>query len=63
MPSRVCIYIIIFAAYFNKITSVLNFRLFSGIVLLTAKDTCMVPEGFTLAKHNCYGIVPWVVLC
>ena len=52
-----------FAAYFNKITSVLNFTLFSGIVLLIAKDTCMVPAGFTLAKHSCHGTVPWVVLC
>ena len=48
-----------FAAYFNKISSVLNFRLFSGIVLLISKDTCMVPAGFTLAEHSCHGTVPW----
>ena len=52
-----------FAAYFNKKTSILNFRLFSGIVLLIAKDTCMVPVGFTLADHSCHGTVPWAVLC
>ena len=52
-----------FASHFNKITSVLVFRLFSGIVLLITKDTCMVPAGFTLAKHSCYRTVPWAVLC
>ena len=51
-----------FAAYFDKITSVPNFRLFSGIVLLIAKDTCIVPAGYTLAEHSCYGTVPWAVL-
>ena len=52
-----------FAACFNKITSVMNFRLFSGIVLLTAQDTCMVPAGFTLTEHSCHSTVPWAVLC
>ena len=51
--------VVSFAAYFNKITSVLNFRLFSGIVLLISKDTCMVPAGFTLAEHSYHGTVPW----
>ena len=23
----------------------------------------MIPAGFTLAEHNCHGIVPLVVLC
>ena len=52
-----------FAAYFNKVTSVLNFRLFSGIVLISAKYTYMVPAGFILVKHSCHGSVPWAVLC
>ena len=55
--------VVSFAAYFNKISSVLNFRLFSGICLLSAKDNCIVPSGFTLAWHRCHGPAPWVVLC
>ena len=54
--------VVSFAAYFNKITSILNFKLFLGIVLLIEKDTCMVPTGFTLAKHSCHSTVPWAVL-
>ena len=41
----------------------MNFILFSGIVLLFSKNICMIPAGFTLAKHNCHDIVPLAVLC
>ena len=55
--------VVSFAAYLNKKDSVLNFILFSGIVLLFSKNTCMITAGFTLAEHNCHGIVPLTVLC
>ena len=55
--------VVSFAEYFNRLTSVPSFILFSGIILLIAKDTCMIPAGFTVAKHSCYGTVPWAVLC
>ena len=51
-----------FAVYFHKITSVPNYILYSGIVLLITKNTCMVSAGFTLAEHSCHGTVPWAVL-
>ena len=50
-----------FSAYFKKNNFSSELYFFFGYVLLTAKDTCMVPIGFTLAKQSCYNTVPWVL--